>query len=192
VNSVRRATAMLADPSAAWIRIEKEPDDAFQLLITYVGLLALIPCVSGFVGDCVLGVVVPGVGTVRMPIVGGLLGAIFGYAATFAQILLVGLLIDALAPLFGARRNFSAALRLAVFSFTPVWLAGIFLLLPGLRFLELTGIYGAYILAKGLPRLMRSPTQGSPTYAAFIVLFAGILLTLTAGAQHTLFGAARL
>ena len=42
--------------------------------------------------------------------------------------------------------DFDSAFKLAVYSYTPVWLAGIFLLLPGLRFLILLGFYGAYVL----------------------------------------------
>jgi hypothetical protein len=190
VNFVRRAAAVLADPAALWPRIEKENGDASYLLISYVALLALIPAAAGFIGGCVIGVIVPGAGTVRVPLGAAVLAAIFDYAAAFAQVLLVALSIDMLAPWFGARRSFAAALKLAVYSFTPVWLAGIFLLLPGLRFLEFTGLYGAVILASGLPTLMRAPQQRLPSYAAVIVVLAAALIFITAGVQRALFGAA--
>lgn len=190
MNFVRRAAAVLADPAALWPRIEKENGDASYLLISYVALLALIPAAAGFIGGCVIGVIVPGTGTVRTPLVHGLLAAIFDYAAAFAQVLLVALSIDMLAPWFGARRSFAAALKLAVYSFTPVWLAGIFLLLPGLRFLEFTGLYGAVILASGLPTLMRAPQQRLPSYTGVIVVLAAALIFVTAGVQRALFGAA--
>ena len=48
--------------------------------------------------------------------------------------------VDALAPSFRSERNLPAALKLAVYSFTPVWLAGIFILIPGLRFLTSLGL----------------------------------------------------
>jgi hypothetical protein len=60
MNAALRAQAILADPSAAWTRIEKESGDAAYLLTGYVALLALIPAVFGFIGACVVGVVVPG------------------------------------------------------------------------------------------------------------------------------------
>jgi Yip1-like protein len=190
VNPVLRAAALLADPTATWKRIEQETGDAAYLLVAYVALLALVPVASGFIGDCVIGVIVPGRGTTRLPIFDGLLGAIFGYVATFVLVLLVALLIDALAPWFGANRSFAAALKLATYSLTPVWLAGIFLLLPGLRFLQFAGFYGAFILTKGLPILMRSSAEKSPAYAAVIAVLAGVLEFLIAAAQHSLFGAA--
>jgi hypothetical protein len=190
MNTVLRATAVLADPSAAWTHIATESDDAVYLLSGYVARLALVPALSSFIGACLIGVFVPGAGTVRAPVFDGLFGAIFGYVATFAEVLLVGLLIDLLAPRFGGRRGFAGALKLAVYSFTPVWLAGIFFLLPGLRFLGLTGFYGAYVLAKGLPRLMGSPERKSLAYAAFIVVFACLLTFIADGARRALFSTA--
>ncbi len=97
----------------------------------------------------------------RAPIFNGLFGAVFGYVMSCATVLLLGLVINLLAPLFGGRRDFDSAFKLAVYSFTPVWLAGIFLLLPGLYFLMLTGCYGAYLLWLGLPLLTKSPAAKS-------------------------------
>jgi hypothetical protein len=73
-----------------------------------------------------------------------------------------------LAPAFGARKDFAAALNLTVYSTTPVWLAGMFLLVPGLSFLIILGLYGAYLLWAGLPILMRSPPERALPYAAAV------------------------
>jgi len=188
VNAALRAAAMLFDPRAEWARIERETGDPAFVLSRYVALLALVPAVFGFVGASIIGVVVPGAGVVRTPIVDGLFGAIFGYVMTCATVLLLGLIIDLLAPLFGGRRDFDSAFKLAVYSFTPVWLAGIFLVLPGLRFLVLTGCYGAYILWLGLPRLTKSLKQRSHDFTALIVVCAFALTYLTAAAQRAVFG----
>ncbi len=190
MNEAWRAQAILADPARAWARIENETDDPAYLLTTYVALLALVPAVSGFIGACVVGTIVPGVGAVRAPIFDGLFGAVFGYVTTYATILLLGLLIDAVAPRFGGRRDFDSAFKLAVYSYTPVWLAGVSLLAPGLRFLGLTGFYGVYILWRGLPRLMKIPAGRVPRYAAAIVAGACALTFITAVAQYALFGSA--
>lgn len=155
----------------------------------YVALLALVPAVFGFIGACVVGVVVPGsAGIERAPLTDGLFGAVFGYVAAFVTVLLLGLIINAFAPAFGGRRDFDSALKLAVYSYTPVWLTGIFLILPGLRFLTLTSCYGAYIVMTGLPLLMKSPGQRSPAYAAVITACAVVLILITAAAEHAMFG----
>lgn len=193
MHAVLRAKAILIDPFAEWPRIAQESGDAVDLLSRYVAPLALIPALSEFIGRCLIGVVAPGIGTVRAPIFAGLLGAIVGYALAFATVLLLGAIIHAVAPLFGARRNLPNALKLAVYSFTPVWLSGIFLLLPGLRFLTLTGLfYGAYLVAIGVLPLMKSPAEKSYSFAALIVACAGVLMLFTALAQRALFGTAGL
>jgi len=189
MNAALRAKAMLLDPWAEWTKIEQESGDAAYLLSRFVAILALVPAVFGFIGACLIGVVVPGVGVVRASLFDGIFGAAFGYAMTCATVLVLGLLINALAPLFGGRRDFDSALKLAVYSYTPVWLAGIFLLLPGLRFLGLTAFYAAYVLWTGLPQLTKSPEQNSPTYAAVIVVAACALIAVAAAAQRALCGA---
>jgi hypothetical protein len=74
----------------------------------------------------------------------------------FAVVYLIACVIDLLAPRFGGERNFSNALELAVYAHTPFWLAGICLLIPGLHFLLVLGLYGVHQLGTGLPVLMRT------------------------------------
>jgi hypothetical protein len=179
---------VLTDPASEWAKIEHEPVEPIYLMTRYVAALAVIPVLSGFVGACLIGAAVPGLGIVRTPIIDGLFGAVFGYAAAFAEVLLLGAIVNLLAPLFNGQRNFASAFNLVVYAATPVWLAGVFSLLPGLHFLMLMGFYGAYLVWTGLPRLMKSPRQTAPGYTAVVVLCA-FALTLVIGAiERTLFG----
>ncbi|MGA2891959.1 MAG: Yip1 family protein [Xanthobacteraceae bacterium] len=188
MNAASRAKSIVIDPLVAWARIEQEGDDPALLLSRYVAVLALIPAVFGFIGTSLIGTVVPGVGTLRTPVFDGLFGAIFGYVMTCGTVLLLALLIDLVAPLFGGRRDFESAFRLAAYSFTPVWLVGVFLVLPGLRFLVLLGFYGAYVLWRGLPQLMKSPERRSQIFVALIVAVAFAFTYLAAAAQRAVFG----
>src|SRR5579859_6574608 len=151
MNNIFRATAILIDPAAAWPRAAKEPADPLDLMTRYATVAALIPALSGFIGACIIGVIVPGTGVVRASLFDSIFGAIFIYLENFALVGVLGVLVHLAAPLFGGRRNFAAALTLVVYSYTPVWLGSVFLLLPGLRFLMLLGCYGAYLLLVGLP-----------------------------------------
>ena len=126
----------------------------------------------------------------RAPLVNGMFGAILGYVLSCAIVLVLGILINLVAPLFGGRRDFDSAFKLSVYSFTPAWLAGIFLVLPGLHFLTLTGFYGAYILWLGLPRLIKSPGQRSLGFAALIVVCA-FALAISPPWRNTWFSARR-
>jgi hypothetical protein len=188
MNAALRAKAIIVDPLREWARIEQETGDPAYVLSHYVVLLALVPAVFSFAGVCLVGVVVPGAGLVRAALFDGLFGAIFGYVMACATVLVLGLIIDLAAPLFGGRRDFDSAFKLAVYSFTPVWLAGVFLLLPGLRFLTLTGCYGAYILWLGLPRLTKSPGRKAQIFTGVIVVCAFALIYIAAVMQRMVFG----
>jgi lysylphosphatidylglycerol synthetase-like protein (DUF2156 family) len=188
MNIAMRAHAIITDPPTEWAKIDGEPGDVAQLLISYVAPLAAIPALSGFIGACLVGVVVPGVGTVRASVLQGLFGAAFGYVTACATVLVLGLVIALLAPVFGSRRSFERAFKLAVYSYTPFWLAGAFLLAPGLRFLIVLSFYGVYLLWKGLPALMETPRAKTPAFTAVLVGCAGALTLIFAAAQHALFG----
>jgi hypothetical protein len=192
MKAALRARAILLDPSAEWTMIERESGDPAYLLSRYVAVLALVPAVCGFIGASVIGMIVPGTGLMRASLFDGFFGAIFGYVLAFGITLVLALIIDLLAPLFGGKKDFDNAFKLAVYSYTPVWLTGIFLLLPGLRFLTLTGFYGAYVLALGLPRLMKSPVAKSYGYAIVIVVCACALTLFAAAMQRAVFHTAGL
>jgi Yip1 domain len=189
MKGVWRVIRILVDPFAEWARIEREPGDSLALLIHTVAPLALIPALFGLLGACVIGVIVPGKGELYAPILDGFAAAVFGYATSFAVVLLLGLVIALAAPLFGGRRNFAGALKLAVYSYMPVWLVGVFLLLPGLRFLTLLGFYGVYVLIAGLPPMTKTPPQNLPGFVALIVIFACALTFIAWSAQSALFAA---
>jgi hypothetical protein len=188
VNAALRAKGLIMDPLAEWQRVEIETSDPAFVLSRYVAILALIPALAGFIGACILGVVVPGGGTVRAPIFDGILGAVFGYVESVGTVIVLALLINALVPRFGGKRDANSAFKLAVYSYTPVWLAGVFFLLPGLQFLTLSGCYGVYVLWLGLPPLMKTPAPKDRVFAAIIAVCAVALTVAGATAQRALFG----
>ena len=188
MNALRRIFAILVDPAAEWAVIQKESGDAAYLLSRYVAPLALIPAVFGLIGACVVGTVAPGAPLVRLSVSVGLFGAVFAYIMSCATVVCLGALIRLLAPTFGGKCDFNAAFRLAAYSYTPVWLAGIFLLAPGLRFLELTGFYGTYIFWTGAAPLTKMPAQKVPAFTAVLVVCACALILIAGALQRTLFG----
>jgi hypothetical protein len=63
-----------------------------------------------------------------------------------------------------------------------------FLLLPGLRFLLLSGVYGIYLFWLGAPRLTKVPEQQAVNFTLVIVICTVGLLYGAALAQRMLFG----
>jgi hypothetical protein len=184
---LERVKAMLLAPATDWTNIDQERSDLAYLLTNYIAILAVIPAVAGFIGFSAIGVVIPSGATLRVPVFPGLMGALFGYLMSFVTVYILAAITNLLAPRFGARRDFASALKLIVFSYTPVWIAGIFLLIPGLWFLTVLGLYGFYPLWRGLPPLMKAPEERSLAYATTIVLCALVVRGLIAWAETALF-----
>jgi hypothetical protein len=180
MNIAQRAKAIVLTPQKEWHVIAGERATRSSLFGRYVALLALIPAVAQFIGATLIGG--------YTPVVAGLVGALVGYVLSFVVVYLVGLFIDAAAPTFSTRRNFPHAVKLAVYSHTPVWLAGIFLLVPGLAFLMVLGLYGAYLLWTGLPLLMNVPDDRPVGYVTAIVVVAAVLVIGTWGIQRIVIG----
>ena len=161
---VHRVKAILLTPRAEWKVIEQEHDTLFDLLLTYVALLAAVPEVAHVIGQSLIGG--------YAPIVPNLVRAVIVYLVTFAMVYIIAGVIDLLAPRFGAEKNFANAVKLSAYSHTPLWLAGIFLLIPGLNFLLILGLYGFYLLWVGLPMLMKVPEDKALPYAAIVTACA--------------------
>ena len=168
-----RIKALLLTPQTEWKVIEHEHDTLFDLLIGYVAILAAIPEVAHFIGQSFIGG--------YTPIVPNLVRAVIVYLVAFAMVYIIAGVIDLLAPRFGGEKNFANAVKLSAYSHTPLWLAGIFLLIPGLNFLLILGLYGFYLLRVGLPMLMKVPNDKALPYAAIVTacaLIPAIVLTM--------------
>ena len=161
---VERVKAIMLTPRAEWKVIEQEPGKLTDLFIKYVAILAAIPEVAHFIGQSFI--------AGSAPVVPNLVRAVIVYLVTFAMVYIIAGVIDLLAPRFGGRKDFPSAVKLSVYAHTPIWLAGIFLLVPGLNFLLILALYGFYLLWTGLPQLMRAPNDQALPYAVVVTACA--------------------
>ncbi len=187
---IARIKGILLSPSTEWPLIAAEPTTAGSIYMGYVLPLALIGVIAGFIGSVLIGVAVPFIGAVRTGIVVGLFSAIIKLLFAFVGVWLLSWLIDVLAPTFSGQRDSLRALKVAAYSYTPAWVAGIFYIIPVLGIVAaLAGLYGLYLLYLGLPVLMRCPQDKSVGYTVVVVLCAivmavvlTVLTTCTIGA----------
>ena len=162
---IARIRAIMFTPQAEWPAVASESSDA--LALRYIAILALVPALARLIGGWLIGG--------YTPFLSALIGAAVAYALSFVTVFVVALAVDLLAPRFGGQRGYSRALRLTAYSFTPVWLAGIFLLVPGASFLVLLGLYGFYLMWTGLPVLMQSPASRA---LAYVIAVAAVAIAL--------------
>ena len=189
---IDRVKNILLKPKDEWAVIEGETASTADLLGGYVAPLAGIAALCGFIGSTIVGTSLPYVGTYRTPIFWGMGIAILTFAMAFVSVFIVSFIIDALAPTFGAQKNSAQAMKVAVYAYTPGWLAGVFNIIPLLGILGIiAGLYGIYLLYLGLPRLMKNPEEKSIGYTAVVVIctiVVSVILSMIVGAVSMLGG----
>jgi hypothetical protein len=180
---VDRVKNICLTPNTEWPVIAAEPATTSGLITGYVAPLAAIGAAAGFIGGSLIGHDLPFVGSYRVPIMAGLIGAVFTFAMAIVGILILSFIINALAPTFGAEKNSGQAMKVAVYSYTPAWVAGVLRIIPTLGGLGvLISLYGLYLLYLGLLRLMKSPQEKAVGYTIVVVVCAIVLSIVLAAA----------
>ena len=172
MDLVARAKNICLTPATEWNVIAAERTPPGELIVNYVLPLSALGAVAGFIGGSIIGGLFLG----RTPIVTGLVFACLTVILAVVTVYILSFIIDALAPTFGAQKDSAQALKTAVYSYTPAWLAGILNIVPGLGVLAiLAGLYGLYLLYLGLPRVMKSPEDKAAGYTIVVVVCAIIV-----------------
>jgi hypothetical protein len=146
--------------------------------------LAAVPALAGFVKSSVIGTSIPFVGgTYRSSMGGGLSVAVLTFLMSLLSVFVVGLIIDALAPTFGATKDRMQAMKTAGYAYTAAWVAGILVIVPGIGWLValIGAIYSLYLLYLGLPFTMKAPEDKTVGYTVVTVI-AAIVLSLVVNA----------
>jgi hypothetical protein len=179
---VDRAKNICLTPATEWPVVAAEPASPGSLIAGYAVPLAAIGPIAGFIGGSIVGRSLPFVGSYRVPFFGGLILAVFAFGMAIVGVFILSLIINALAPTFAGQPNGTQALKVAVYSYTPAWIAGVLNIVPLLGILAIfAAFYGLYLLYLGLPRLMKCPDDKAMPYTAVVVVCA-IVLSLVLGA----------
>jgi hypothetical protein len=173
---IERAKAILLTPRTEWPVIAGEATTAQDIYLRYVAPLVGVGVLASLIGGVLIGIPIPLLGTVRLGLGAALGGAILHFVLTFVAVFVVAMIVDALAPTFGGRKDALGALKVTAYSFTPAWLATILTIVPALGFVAgVIGLYGLYLMYLGLPVLMRTPEDKALGYTVVVVLCAIVL-----------------
>jgi hypothetical protein len=169
---VERVKKIILQPKEEWREIEREAYSVQEIYTKYALILAAIPAIASFIGWSFVGVPI-GIGVAHL---------ILEYVLSLASVFVMALVIDALAPKFDGQKDSMQALKVAVFSSTAMWVAGIFAIIPALSILSLVGLYSLYLLYLGLPLLMKVPDDKALPYTAVVIVIGLAIWVLIAGA----------
>lgn len=178
MSLVERVKNILLTPKTEWEVIDTEQTSVGALYTGYVMPLAAIGPVAQVIGFSLMGMRVPFGGVYRVPIGSAVTGAVVSYVLTLVGVYVLALIIDALAPTFGGTKSQLQALKVAAYSATAGWVAGIFAMVPGLRFLGILGLYSLYLLFLGLPVLMKAPKEKAVAYTVVVVIATIVIVAL--------------
>lgn len=165
---VGRVKAILLSPRSEWPVIAQESATASSIYTRYVLPLAAIPAICGAIG--LMGFAGSFYGGVGFSPMWAVRFAVSLYVESLIVIFLMSLVIDAFAPTFGGQKNQVQALKVAAYSATASWIAGVFALIPALGILRLVGLYSLYLLYLGLPVVMKAPADRALTYTIAIIV----------------------
>ena len=177
MDIVQRVQAILLKPKEEWVKIKAEPSTAAELFTSYAMILAAIPAGFQFLGNILVGRRLPVVGLYRWSVGRALGNAVVAYILGLAAVYLFALIINEFAPNYSSTKNMTNALKLAVYSMTPGWVAGILYIIPGLWALGvLASLYGLFILYLGFDTpLMETPKKKIPGYMLLSVVVVAVL-----------------
>lgn len=178
MNLIERAKKIMFNPKEEWVVISQETTSVAQLFTGYLLILAIIPALAQFVRYGLIGYELPFAGHIAGSVGLGVRYAIIAYASYIIGAFISAYLIDALAPSFGSQKNTSKAMQLVVYSYTPMLIASVFWMIPGLYFLSIIGLYGLYLLYIGLTPMMQTPEDKAIGYfvVSLLVIFAAYVI----------------
>ena len=123
-----------------------------------------------------LGLLIFGIGGHRFAIGSLLVGLIVSYILALVMVGVLGFIFAKLAPSFGGQDDVNQGLKLAAYSMTASWIAGIFAIIPFLGLLALIGgLYSLYLLYLGVPVLMKNPQEKTLVYVISAIVVAIVL-----------------
>ena len=171
-----RVKNILFQPKQEWSVIDGEQASVGGLYTGYIVPLAAVPAIAQLIGWSMIGMSIPFMGSIRVPIGFAFRNALIMYVLALVGVFVLALIIDALAPTFGGQKNQIQALKVAAYSYTAVWVAGVFYLIPPLAILVLLAlIYSFYLMFLGLPVLMKAPQDKAVGYTVVVIVVAIVL-----------------
>jgi len=172
---VQRVKEIVLRPRAAWAAINTEPTTTAALYVQYIAPLAGLSALARLIGVAVVGFPV----IARPPFWTVLVWATLYFVFELLAVDVIAFVIDWLGPRLGCpecegQPRHMQALKIAAYARTPLWIAGLLMIIPTLQVVALVvgGIYSAYLLWLGIPELMRAPKHRIPVYTFLTVVAA--------------------
>jgi hypothetical protein len=169
---LRHVWGLFAHPNAEWVAIRDAHASIRQVLL-WVMVLAVIPVASGFIGTTQFGWQIGTSERIRLTGESGAMIAFFYYLVLLAAVFSVGWMIHWMGATYGAHQPLSRCIALAAFIPLPLFLIGVFQLVPILWLNLIVGLpalaYTIFLLYTGIPVMMEIPAERGFLFASAVL-----------------------
>jgi hypothetical protein len=154
-------------PATFWDETKSEQKSETDLIKSFFIYIAAVPMVAGFLGMLFMG----------ENLFRALVWAVLFLGCALAGVFLFSKVVLFLGRSFGAGNKNLDFVTLAVYSFTPILLAGVFFIIPPIYWLTIVGLYGVYFFWVGFQKIVVCNKEEKFNFS-FISLIVFIILTM--------------
>ena len=173
---IERARELLFYPAKTWDKIKAETDN--RSLIIYPLALALVQPAAIIVGYGLVGDWVYSGHYFRMSLIDAFYSALVAFFLSILGIAVMGFLAMVIANYFQVESDMKSAAKLIIYSATAPLLAGVFLVIPGIRVLMILGLYGSFLLYIGAPKMMKTTHDKESPFIFSMIIVSIIIMIL--------------
>lgn len=179
---IERLKAILLNPKTSWAGMRAEETTINKIYNEYFALLALIPSIAGFFGS-----IFKGNNFFR-----SLVWGTFYYVLSLVGVWCVVKIIEFLAKNFKLELDDLTIYKLVAHTYTPIFVAGVFFLIPPLSWLSISGLYGFYLFILGVTDLLTSNREEQFNFTiisllsiVMVLIFVFVISELISGVNVT-------
>ncbi|GEM_PF-6111548 len=148
---INLAKSITLDPVGTWPQIKQRSETIREVYLNYLIYLAAVPAICGFIGQLVIGVPLPYIGTWRPSFFSALFTSLVNYGVLLVLIYVMAMIVEKLAQKFDGQISLPDAFKLVAYAITPCYLAGVLSLVPVLGFFAFFAVlYSLYVYYKGV------------------------------------------
>jgi hypothetical protein len=184
---MRHLAGLIVCPLAEWDRIASEPASADALLRRIILPLSLPAPIATIIGMNVFDRTWDPVRGYQVPPADIFSAGAATYFGTVGSILLLAAIFTLIAPMFGANRNYTAALKVATYGALPVLLAGATLVVPVMVIIAIVAVcHTLYLYWLGVGRLLAVAAVDRAEFVGIAMVILSALSGIAGGAASAL------
>ena len=183
---------LFINPKKEWQAIHDSECSVSKCYLSYVLILAAIPPVSGYFGTTLFGWQFGGRDAIKLAPDSALFIAVAYYLVMLVGVFTMGVMIQWMGKTYGTDQPLARTVTLAAYTATPLFLVGIFELLPIIWVNFLVGLpalgYTVVLLYTGLPIMMGISEEKGFLFSSAVLAVGLVALVVMMVATAILWG----